>query len=177
MRIRSTTILAVLKDGKLVLAGDGQVTYGNQILKSKARKIRKFYHDKVLGGFAGQTADALTLFERFEAKINASSGNLKKAAVELAKDWRMDKVLRRLEAMLLVGDKEQILILSGQGDVIEPDEPIAAIGSGSAIARAAALALYRKTNLSAEEIAYEAMKIASEHCIYTNDQIILESVP
>ncbi|RCK79373.1 MAG: ATP-dependent protease HslV [Candidatus Ozemobacter sibiricus] len=174
MNMRATTILAVLRHRRLAMAGDGQVTLGQQIVKSKARKIRRFYQDGILGGFAGHTADALTLFERFEAKIMAASGNLKRAAVDLAKDWRMDRALRRLEAMLLVGDREQILMVSGQGDILEPDEPIAAIGSGAPVALAAARALFRHTSLSAEEIAREALLIAAEQCIFTNAQITLE---
>lgn len=174
MTFHATTILAVIKDGKLALAGDGQVTMGNQIVKAHAKKVRRLFGGKVLGGFAGHTADALTLFERFESKIESASGNLKKAAVELAKDWRLDRSLRRLEALLLVGNTEQILVLSGQGDVIEPDEPIAAIGSGAPVALAAAKALWRHSSLSVDEIAKSAMGIASEQCIYTNSQISLE---
>jgi len=174
MTFHGTTILAVIKNRKLALAGDGQVTLGHQIIKTNAKKIRRLFNNKVLGGFAGQTADALTLFERFEAKLEAASGNLKKAAVELAKDWRMDRALRRLEAMLLVGDNEQILIISGQGDVLEPDEPIAAIGSGAAMAMAAAKALFRHTELPSDEIVKSAMSIAAEHCIYTNAKLSLE---
>lgn len=176
MTFRGTTILAALRDGCLALAGDGQVTLGDQIIKARARKIRRFYHDTVLGGFAGNTADALTLFERFEAKIEAASGNLKKAAVDLAKEWRMDRALRRLEAMLLVGDRTQILLLSGVGDVLEPDEPIGAIGSGAPVAIAAARALFRHTPHGAVEIVKRSMQIAAEQCIYTNAEISVETL-
>ncbi|OIP25321.1 HslU--HslV peptidase proteolytic subunit [bacterium CG2_30_54_10] len=176
MTFHGTTILAVLRDGCLALAGDGQVTLGDQIVKARARKIRRFFHDSVLGGFAGNTADALTLFERFEAKIEAASGNLKKAAVDLAKDWRMDRALRRLEAMLIVGDRTQILILSGAGDVLEPDEKIGSIGSGGPVAMAAAKALYRNTSFDAKDIVTRALQIASEQCIYTNSEISVETL-
>ncbi len=176
MSFRGTTILAVLKDKKLAFAGDGQVTLGDQIIKTKAVKIRTFLNGKVLGGFAGQTADAFTLFERFEAKLQQASGNLTKAAVELAKDWRMDKALRKLEAMLLVGNTEKILLLSGLGDVLEPDENVASIGSGSPIALASAKALKRHTNFSPAKIAEISLKIAAEQCIYTNSEITLETI-
>lgn len=174
MMFKGTTALAVIRNGSLALGGDGQVTLGDQIIKARAKKIRRFSEHSVLGGFAGQTADAFTLFERFEARLDASSGNLTKAAVELAKDWRLDKALRQLQAMLLVGNMEQILLLSGQGDIIEPDEPIAAIGSGAPMALAAARALYRNTDLSARKIVEKAMQIAAEQCIYTNGEIALE---
>lgn len=176
MTFRGTTIIAVQKNGCLAFAGDGQVTFGDQIIKSKAKKIRHFANFNILGGFAGHTADAFTLFERFESKLEAASGNLTKAAVELAKEWRLDKVLRRLEAMLLVGNHEKILMLSGQGDAMEPDSPVMAIGSGAAIAMAAAKALLRNTEMSASEVAIESMKIAAEQCIYTNAEIILETI-
>lgn len=171
-----TTILAVIRNGSITLGGDGQVTLGNQILKAGARKIRKLCNGKVLGGFAGHTADALTLFERFEARLEGASGNLKKAAVDLAKDWRTDRFLRRLEAMLLVGTCEQILLISGQGDVIEPDEPIASIGSGSPMALSAAKALLRHTAFSSAEITKAALEITAEQCIYTNSQITMETL-
>lgn len=171
-----TTILAVIRDGTLAFAGDGQVTLGHQIIKTKAHKVRRLHHGKVLGGFAGHTADALTLFERFEAKLEASSGNLKKAAVDLAKEWRTDRALRRLEAMLLAGTANQILLISGQGDVLEPDEPLAAIGSGSPMAIAAARALLRHSSLAADEIARTAMGIAAEACIYTNTELTVETL-
>lgn len=173
---RATTILAVIRDGRLVMGADGQVTNGDQIIKHGARKLRRLFNDRALGGFAGHTADALTLFERFESKLEAVPGSLKRAAVDLAKEWRTDRALRRLDALLLVGDTEQILMLSGQGDVVEPDEPIAAIGSGAPAALAAAKALWRHTSLSAEEIVKHAMTIASEQCIYTNDRIIVETI-
>jgi len=171
-----TTVLALIRDGKLALAADGQITLGANVIKSNAKKIRRLFGGKVLGGFAGHSADALTLFDRFETKLEAASGNLKKAAVELAKDWRTDRALRRLEAMLLVGDIREILLISGQGDVIEPDEPIAAVGSGGVLALSAAKALFRFSNLPAEEIAKKSLEIASEHCIYTNSNIHLETL-
>lgn len=174
MSFKATTILAVIKDGTLAFGGDGQVTLGDQIIKAKATKIRSFAGGKVLGGFAGHTADAFTLFERFESKLESTSGNLTKAAVELAKDWRTDKALRRLEAMLLVGNASKILLLSGQGDVLEPDETVASIGSGSPIALAAAKALLRHSELEASEIVESSLRIASEQCIYTNSEITLE---
>ncbi|MBF0545829.1 MAG: ATP-dependent protease subunit HslV [Candidatus Riflebacteria bacterium] len=174
MELLGTTVVAVLKDGKLAIAGDGQVTLGNQVMKAKAKKVRRLHNGLVLGGFAGHTADALTLFERFEAKLSNASGNLKRAAVDLSKEWRTDRALRRLEAMIIVGDTKEILVLSGQGDVIEPDEPIAVIGSGAPMALAAAKALIRHTTLSSEEIAKTSLSIAAEICIYTNDAITME---
>ena len=174
MSYKGTTILAVLKDNILAVGGDGQVTLGEQIIKSKAVKIRRLSAYPVLGGFAGHTADAFTLFERFEARLESTSGNLTRAAVELARDWRMDKALRQLQAMLLVGSAEKILVLSGQGDVLEPDEPVAAIGSGAAVARAAAKVLFRHTQMSAVEIVRAAMAVAAEQCIYTNNEIVVE---
>ncbi|MCS7285093.1 MAG: ATP-dependent protease subunit HslV, partial [Hydrogenobacter thermophilus] len=168
MSLHSTTILAVRRDNITVIGGDGQVTLGHSVIKHGAKKIRKLYNDKVLVGFAGSAADGLALMERLEAKLEEFRGNLVRACVELAKEWRMDKYLRRLEALLLVVDKDNMLLLSGNGDVIEPDEPVIAIGSGGDFARSAALALYRHTNMSAEEIVKEALKIASEICIYTN---------
>jgi ATP-dependent HslUV protease subunit HslV len=169
-----TTVLAVKRDGKVALAGDGQVTFGNTILKHKARKIRRLYKGLVLVGFAGATADALTLFEKLEKKLETYSGQLLRAAVELAKDWRTDKVLRRLEAFLIAADKEHLLLISGSGDVVEPDEEVVAIGSGGPMALAAAKALLRHTDLSAEEIAVRALRIAGEICIYTNSEITVE---
>jgi len=160
----------------VVLAGDGQVTLGESVIKHTAKKIRRLYNDKILSGFAGSTADAFTLFSRFEAKLEQYHGNLGRAAVELAKDWRTDKFLRHLEALLLVCDKEQTFLLSGQGDVIEPDSGIAAIGSGGPYAQAAARALSDHTELSARQIAEEAMKIAGEMCIYTNDKVTIEEL-
>jgi ATP-dependent HslUV protease, peptidase subunit HslV len=175
-RIRSTTVLCVRRDGKVVMAGDGQVTLGDHVIKHGAKKIRRLYQDKILAGFAGSTADAFSLFSRFEAKLEQYHGNLGRSAVELAKDWRTDKFLRHLEALLLVSDKEQTFLLSGQGDVIEPDTGIAAIGSGGPFAQAAAQALADYTKLSPREIAEEAMKIAGRMCIYTNDKITIEEL-
>jgi ATP-dependent HslUV protease subunit HslV len=174
--IRSTTVLCVRRDNKVVMAGDGQVTLGESVIKHGAKKIRRLYQDKILAGFAGSTADAFTLFSRFEAKLEQYHGNLGRAAVELAKDWRTDKFLRHLEALLLVSDKETTFLLSGQGDVIEPDTGIAAIGSGGPFAQAAAQALADHTQLSPREIAEEAMKIAGRMCIYTNDRITIEEL-
>ena len=174
--IRSTTVLCVRRDGKVVLAGDGQVTLGESVIKHSAKKIRRLYQDKILAGFAGSTADAFSLFSRFEAKLEQYHGNVGRSAVELAKDWRTDKFLRHLQALLIVTDKEQTFLLSGQGDVIEPDGGIAAIGSGGAYAQAAAQALMDQTQLSAREIAEEAMKIASKICIYTNEKVTIEEL-
>lgn len=175
-RIKSTTILAVRRDGITVMGGDGQVTLGSSVIKHTGRKIRRIYKDSILVGFAGSAADGLALMERLEGKLEEFRGNLLKACVELAKDWRMDRSLRRLEALLLVADKERMLLLSGNGDIIEPEEPILAIGSGGDYARAAALALYRNTNLSAEEIVKESLKIAGEICIYTNQNFVIEKL-
>jgi ATP-dependent HslUV protease, peptidase subunit HslV len=174
--IRSTTVLCVRRDDKVVMAGDGQVTLGESVIKHGAKKIRRLYQDKILAGFAGSTADAFTLFSRFESKLEQYHGNLGRSAVELAKDWRTDKFLRHLEALLLVSDKETTFLLSGQGDVIEPDTGIAAIGSGGPFAQAAAQALADHTKLSAREVAEEAMKIASRMCIYTNEKITIEEL-
>ena len=174
--IRSTTVLSVRRGGKVVLAGDGQVTLGESVIKHSAKKIRRLYNDKIVAGFAGSTADAFTLFSRFEAKLEQYHGNLGRAAVELARDWRTDKFLRHLEALLLVSDKEQTFLLSGQGDVIEPDSGIAAIGSGGPYAQAAAQALAEHTELGARQIAEEAMKIAGKMCIYTNDRVTIEEL-
>jgi ATP-dependent HslUV protease subunit HslV len=171
-----TTILAVRKDGKTAMAGDGQVTIGNTVMKGNARKVRRIYENKVLVGFAGATADAFTLFERFETKIKEYSGDITRAAVELAKDWRTDRMLRRLEALLLVADHEKIFLLSGNGDVIEPEEGAIGIGSGGSFAYAAALALLQCSELSAREIAEKALKIAADICIYTNERIIVEEI-
>lgn len=175
-KIRSTTVLCVRRNGKVVMAGDGQVTIGHEVLKSSAKKLRRLYNDKILAGFAGSTADAFSLFSRFEAKLDQYHGNLGRAAVELAKDWRTDKFLRHLEALLLVSDKEQTFLLSGNGDVIEPDTGIAAIGSGGPFAQAAAQALADHTQLAARQIAEEAMKIAGRMCIFTNDKITIEEL-
>ena len=173
--MHGTTILAVRDAKTSVIVGDGQVTMGQSvIIKHSARKVRRLYHDRVLAGFAGATADAFTLFERFEAKLDEVHGNLLRASVELAKDWRKDRYLRRLEAMLLLADKEHLLLLSGTGDVIEPDDGLAAIGSGAPYALAAARALVRHAALDAKSIALESMKIASELCVYTNDRLMIE---
>ena len=174
--IRSTTVLSVRRNGTVVLAGDGQVTLGESVIKHSAKKIRRLYNDKILAGFAGSTADAFTLFSRFEEKLEQYHGNLGRGAVELAKDWRTDKFLRHLEALLLVCDKEQTFLLSGQGDVIEPDSGVAAIGSGGPYAQAAAQALAQHTQLNARQIAEEAMKIAGRMCIYTNDAVTIEEL-
>jgi ATP-dependent HslUV protease subunit HslV len=174
--IRSTTVLCVRRDDKVVMAGDGQVTLGEGVIKHTARKIRRLYQDKILAGFAGSTADAFSLFARFESKLEQYHGNLGRAAVELGKDWRTDKMLRQLEALLLVADLGQTFLISGQGDVIEPDTGIAAIGSGGPYATAAATALYEHTQMPARAIAEEAMKIAGKICIYTNDRITIEEL-
>ncbi len=173
---KGTTILSVRHKEKVVIAGDGQVTLEATVIKHRSRKVRKLYNDNVLAGFAGATADAFTLFERFEEKLEQYSGNIQRAAVELAKDWRTDKLLRRLEALLIVADKDHSLIISGNGDVVEPDDGIVAIGSGGPYAQAAARALVNHSNLDARAIAEEAMRIASEICIYTNDQIAIEEL-
>ncbi|RLB07726.1 MAG: HslU--HslV peptidase proteolytic subunit [Deltaproteobacteria bacterium] len=173
---RGTSILSVRHKGKVVMAGDGQVTLETTVMKHRARKVRKLYNDKVLAGFAGTTADAFTLFERFEGKLEQYNGNILRSAVELAKDWRTDRLLRRLEALLIVADKDHSLIISGNGDVVEPDDGIVAIGSGGPYAQAAARALVLHSNLDARTIAEEAMRIASEICIYTNNQIVIEEL-
>jgi len=172
----ATTILCVRKNGKVAIGGDGQVTLGNTVMKQNAKKIRRMYNDSVVAGFAGATADAFTLFEKFEGKLESYRGNITRAAVELAKDWRTDRMLRRLEALLVIADREHTFIISGTGDVIEPEEGIAAIGSGGAFAQAAAQALYDNTELNAVEIIEKAMKIASNICIYTNDNITIEEL-
>lgn len=173
---RSTTILCVRKDGHVVIGGDGQVTMGNTIIKHNAKKIRKIYSDNVITGFAGSTADAFTLFEKFESRLEHFRGNLTRAAVELAKDWRTDKVLRRLEALLIVADREHTFIISGNGDVIEPEDGIAAIGSGGPYAHAAAKALMENTDLPVRDIVEKALRITASICIYTNDKFILEEL-
>jgi len=174
--MRGTTILAIHMNEQVVVAGDGQVTMGQTVMKHQARKVRKMYHDRILTGFAGATADAFTLFERLEAKLEQYNGNLQRAAVELAKDWRLDRALRRLEALLIAADRDQCLILSGSGDVIEPDDGICAVGSGAPYALAAARALATHTQLSAREIAEAAMKIAASICIYTNEVFTIEEL-
>jgi ATP-dependent HslUV protease subunit HslV len=176
IRIRATTILAVRKDGRTVMAGDGQVSMNETVMKQKAVKVRFMHKDKVLVGFAGAAADAFNLFERLEGKLEKFNGNLTRAAVELAKDWRTDKILRRLEALLLAADAEHTLIISGTGDVIEPDESVAAIGSGGSYALAAARALLAHSDLDAPSVAMEAMKIAASICIYTNDYVVLHEI-
>jgi len=174
--MRSTTVLCVRRNGKVVMAGDGQVTLGQEVLKSSAKKLRRLYNDKILAGFAGSTADAFALFSRFESKLEQYNGNLARSVIELAKDWRTDKVLRHLEALLLVADLNNTYILSGSGDVIEPDESVAAIGSGGPFAKAAATALMRNTNLEARQVAEEAMAIAGQICIYTNAIVTFEEL-
>ena len=174
--LRSTTILSVRHRGQVVMAGDGQVTVGQTIMKHNARKVRRLYQDRVLAGFAGAGADALTLFERFEQKLGQVNGNLRRAAVDLAKDWRTDRLLRRLEALLVVADRESSLIVSGTGDVIEPEDGICAIGSGGNFALAAARVLVKHSALGAREIAEEALRTAAAICVYTNDQLVIETL-
>ena len=174
--IRATTILSVRHRDRTVMAGDGQVTLGNTVLKQTAKKIRRLYNESILAGFAGSAADSFALFSRFEAKLEQYRGNLERAAVELARDWRTDRMLRRLEAMLVVADKGHTFVLSGTGDLIEPDDGIVAVGSGGPFALAAARALARHSQLDARQIATEAMKIAGDICIYTNQQIVLEEL-
>lgn len=173
---KGTTILCVRRGGEVALGGDGQVSMGNTILKHNAKKTRKMFGDKIIAGFSGATADAFTLFEKFEAKVEALRGNITRASVELAKDWRTDKILRRLEALLIVADKEHTFIISGTGDVIEPEDGIAAIGSGGPYAQSAAKALIENSNLSVKDIVEKAMKIASGICVYTNNTITLEEL-
>jgi ATP-dependent HslUV protease subunit HslV len=173
---KGTTILAIKHRGEIAISGDGQISIGNTIMKNNTIKIRKLYDDKVLTGFAGASADAITLFEKFEKKINELHGNLPKAVISLAKEWRTDKILRKLEAILIVADKEHIFIVSGTGDIIEPDDNVAAIGSGGPYALAAAKALVKYSNLSASEIALESLQIAASICIYTNDKITVEKL-
>jgi ATP-dependent HslUV protease subunit HslV len=175
-KIRSTTVISIRRDNKVVMAGDGQVTLGNEVIKASAKKLRRLYNDKVLAGFAGSTADAFALFARFETKLEQYNGNLSRSVVELAKEWRTDRILRHLEAILLVADVKLTYLVSGTGDVIEPDEGIAAIGSGGQYALAAATALLRNTKLSARQIAEQAMEIAGKICIYTNDNVTYEEL-
>ena len=174
--IRSTTILTIRRDGRVAMAGDGQVTVGQQVMKNRASKIRRLYKDQVLAGFAGSVADALALFEKFEGRLEEYHGNLSRASVELAKDWRTDRVLRRLEALLAVSDRDNTFLISGTGDLIEPDDGIMAIGSGGAYALAAARALRKHTDLGAEAIAREAMLEAAAICVYTNTEIRVETL-
>jgi ATP-dependent HslUV protease subunit HslV len=175
-KIRSTTVICVRRDNKVVMAGDGQVTLGGEVLKSSAHKLRRLYNDKILAGFAGSTADAFALFSRFETKLEQFNGNLSRSVVELAKDWRTDRALRHLEALLLVADNKNTYLVSGNGDVIEPDEGVVAIGSGGPFATAAATALMRNTKLPARRIVEESMKIAGEICIYTNQSVTYEEL-
>jgi ATP-dependent HslUV protease subunit HslV len=175
-RIRSTTILCVRREGKVVMAGDGQVTLGSEVLKGSAKKLRRLYNGKIMAGFAGSTADAFSLFGRFETKLEQHNGNLSRSSVELAKDWRTDRMLRHLDALLLVADQNTTFLLSGNGDVIEPDEPVAAIGSGGAFARCAATALLDNTKLSARQIVEKSMAIAGKLCIYTNESVVFEEL-
>lgn len=176
MTVRSTTVISIRHKGKVVMAGDGQVSFGDLVMKHTAKKVRKLANNRVLAGFAGSTADALALFTKFEMKLDEYRGNLLRAAVELAKDWRTDRVLRRLEALLIVADKDKSLLISGNGDVIEPDDGIVAIGSGGGFAQAAAKAMALHTDMDAKQIVEEAMKIAAQICIYTNDQIVVEEL-
>ena len=176
-KIHATTVLAVKIDGKVAIGADGQATMGNYVAKSNVRKVRKLHDGKILAGFAGSTADAFTLLDRFDEKLGAYGGSLKRAAIELAKDWRMDKYLQKLEAMLIVADKEDILVISGSGDVLEPDHNVAAIGSGSMYAQSAALALKKHApHLSSKEVVEEGLSIAADICIYTNHNIIIETL-
>jgi len=175
-QFHGTTILCARRGGKVALGGDGQVTLGNIVIKATARKVRRIYHDKILAGFAGGTADAFTLFERFEAKLEKHQGNLLRSAVELAKDWRSDRVLRRLEAMLAVADKESSLIITGTGDVLEPEFGLIAIGSGGPYAQSAARALLENSDLTAEEVVRKSLEIAADLCIYTNRSIVIETL-
>ncbi|HVO97823.1 MAG TPA: ATP-dependent protease subunit HslV [Bryobacteraceae bacterium] len=175
-KIRSTTILCVRRDGKVVMAGDGQVTLGSEVLKASAKKLRRLYNGKIMAGFAGATADAFALFSRFESKLEQHNGNLARSVVELAKDWRTDRMLRHLEALLLVADISSTYIVSGTGDVIDPDDAIAAIGSGGAYAKSAAAALIENTKLSAREIVEKSMAIAGRTCIYTNENFVFEEL-
>ena len=173
---RGTTILSARRNGKVVIGGDGQVSLGNTVMKGNARKVRRLYHDKVLAGFAGDTADAFTLFERFEAKLEKHQGNLTRAAVELAKDWRTDRALRRLEALLAVADKDASLIITGNGDVIQPEDDLIAIGSGGPFAQSAARALLENTDLEARDIVEKGLRIAGDICIYTNHNLTIEEL-
>jgi ATP-dependent HslUV protease subunit HslV len=175
-QFHGTTIISVRRGNHVALGGDGQVTLGNIVIKGTARKIRRLYHDKILAGFAGATADAFTLQERFEAKLEKHQGNLMRSAVELTRDWRTDRMLRRLEAMLIVADREHTLVLTGTGDVLEPENGVAAIGSGGAYAQAAALALLRHTELSPEDIVKQSLEIAGDLCIYTNQNHLIETL-
>lgn len=176
LTVRSTTVLLVRKDGRVALAGDGQVTLGETVMKSSAKKVRRLYNDRILAGFAGATADAFSLLTRFESKLEQYHGNLERAAIELSKEWRTDKILRHLEALLVVADNKSSFLLSGNGDVIAPDDGVLAIGSGGSYALAAARALIKHTNLSAREVAVEALNISGEICIYSNQNIVVEEI-
>jgi len=176
MEAHGTTVVAVRRDGKVAVGGDGQVTLENTIMKQSAKKVRRIYHDKVIVGFAGAAADAQALTDKFEIKLEEARGNLRRALVEFAKEWRTDRILRRLEALMIVADPEYLMVLSGSGEVIEPDEGVAAIGSGGGYGLAAAKALIAHTNLSAREIAEEALRIAASICVYTNDRITVEEM-
>ncbi len=175
-QFRGTTILAARRNGQVVIGGDGQVSMGNTVMKGNARKVRRLFHDRVIAGFAGGTADAFTLFERFEGQLEKYQGHLVRAAVELAKDWRSDRALRRLEALLLVADKESTLVISGNGDVIEPEHDVIAIGSGGPFAQAAALGLLRHSELPAKQLVEESLSIAADICVYTNHQLTIEEL-
>ncbi len=175
-QFRGTTILAIRKEGRVCIGGDGQVSYNNTVLKHKAKKLRRLYQNKIVAGFAGATADAFTLSEKFEKKLEQYNGNIARAAVELAKEWRSDKILHKLDALLIVANEEHLFILSGNGDVIEPDDDVAAIGSGGPYALAAARVLLRHGNLPLRQVVEESMKIASEICIYTNNEICIEEL-
>ncbi len=175
-QFHGTTILSARRGGKVALGGDGQVTLGNVVIKASARKVRRLYHDRILAGFAGGTADAFTLFERFEGKLEKHQGNLLRSAVELAKDWRTDRMLRRLEAMLAVADRETSLVITGMGDVLEPEQGLIAIGSGGPYAQSAARALLENTELSAEDIVRKSLEIAADVCIYTNRSLVIETL-
>jgi len=175
-RIHATTVVCIRRDGQVAMAGDGQVTVGNTVMKHGAAKVRRMYHDKILAGFAGSAADAFALFARFEAKLEEYRGNMERSVVELAKDWRMDKYLRQLQAMLIVANNEKAYLISGTGDLIQPDDGILAIGSGGSFALAAARALMKHTHMPAAEIAKESMLVASQICIYTNDNITVETL-
>ena len=175
-KVHATTVLAVRHNGRFAMAGDGQVTFGQTAMKHRARKLRRLYDEKVVAGFAGAASDAFALFDRFEGKLKEYRGNLQRAAVEMAKDWRTDRVLRRLEAMLVVADADNLLVVSGTGDVIEPDDGVIGIGSGGTFAMAAARALVRHSTLTAPEIAHEALMIAASLCVYTNEEITIEEL-
>ena len=175
-QMHGTTILAVKRDSKIAIAGDGQVTFENSIMKQKARKLRRLYDDKVLMGFAGSVADAQALADKFEAKLREAHGNLKRAVIEFAKEWRTDRILRQLQAMIIVGNQEYLLVISGNGEVIEPDEGVAAIGSGGGFAAAAARALLRNTDLPVREIVEQSLHIAADICIYTNHEIVVDEI-